>query len=213
LLQRELPKDKILIVRPSIIMGDSRNIVPRSPVILWALATINAMRLCMFNPNSKLDIISVDFAAEAIEKVLFAKRNFNVYHISAGVGASTTPLKVLSAIEPYFDDLPAYRFIPKESLQKFKLWSKGVPYDNKQLIEYVDYCDHFEKIFGKKENLRIVFSGLEPYIEFIELGHIFDNSRLLTDVSIAPPVPAHEYIKNSIEYIKNIDIMEGAFNP
>lgn len=214
LLQRELPADKILVVRPSIIMGDSRNILPRSPVILWALATINAMRLCMFSPNSKLDIISVDFAAEAIEKVLFTKnRHYNVYHISSGVDACTTPLKVFDAIEPFFKDLPEFKFIEKEILQKFKLWSKGNVASTEELMEFEDYCLHFEKIFGKKENLRIVFSGLEPYIEFIELGHVFDNTRLLTDIDIKPPVAAHNYIQNSIEYLKKIDIMEGAFNP
>jgi nucleoside-diphosphate-sugar epimerase len=213
LLRRELPQDKILVVRPSIIMGDSRNILPRSPVILWAVMTINSMRLCMFNPNSDIDIISVDFAAEAIEKILFTNRKFNVYHISSGFKYSTTPLKLALVMEPYFTDLPPYKFIPKETINKFKLWSKGIIDGGNGLSEYSEYCSHFENIFGKKENLRIVFSGLEPYIEFIELGHIFDNSRLLNEIDIAPPVPAHDYLHQSFDYMKKIDILEGAYNP
>ncbi len=213
LLRRELPGDKLLVVRPSIIMGDSRNVIPRSPVILWAVATINSMRLCMFNPNSDIDIISVDFAAGAIEKILFKDRKFSIYHISSGVGYSTTPMKLALAMEPYFKDLPPYKFIPKEIINKFKLWSKGIIDSGNGLSEYSDYCLHFENIFGKKENLRIVFSGLEPYIEFIELGHIFDNSRLLNEIDITPPIPAHDYLHQSFEYMKKIDILEGAYNP
>jgi thioester reductase-like protein len=212
LLHRELPAEKILVARPSIIMGDSRKIVPRSPVILWALATVNALRLCQFNAHSPLDIISVDFAANAIVKLLFAKRNHNVYHISSGTGSSTTPLKTLMAIEPYFKDLPPFKFIPKIYLNKFKQWSKGTIDTSNGLSDYAAYCSYWEEIFEDKGKLRIIFAGLEPYIEFIELGHVFDNSRLLEDVDIAPPIAAPDYIRNSIEYIKNINILEGAFD-
>jgi thioester reductase-like protein len=213
LLQRELPAEKILIARPSIIMGDSRPIIPRSPVILWALETINTLRLCPFNEHSQLDIIPVDFAADAIVKLLFVKRNHRVYHISSGVGSSTTAIKTLSALEPFFKDLPAFKFIPNSYLQKLKLWSKGTINATNGLAEYSDYCSYWEKTFEDRSALRIIFAGLEPYIDFIELGHIFDNTRLLNDTGILPPVPAHEYILNSIDYIKNINILEGAYEP
>ena len=42
MLQKEFPPEKLLVARPSIILGDSRPVIARSPVILWALATINA---------------------------------------------------------------------------------------------------------------------------------------------------------------------------
>jgi len=214
LLQRELPPEKVLIARPSIIMGDSRAVVPRSPVILWALATINELRLCHFDAHSPLDIISVDFAAEAIVKLLFTgKRNHRVYHISSGLDSSTTPFKTLNAIEPYFKDLPPFKFIPKSYLNKFKQWSKGTIDTSNGLAEFASYCYHWEETFKDKGKLRIIFAGLEPYIDFIELGHIFDNSRLLHDVDIKPPTAAPDYIWNSINYIKNINILEGAFEP
>ena len=213
LLQRELPADKVLIARPSIIMGDSRPIVPRSPVILWALATINALRLCPFDINAQVDIISVDFAADAIVKLLFARRNHSVYHISSGIEAHTTAIKTLSIIDPYFKDMPDFKFIDSSYLNKLKQWSKGKINADNGLAEYADYCDYWEDYFEDRGKLRIIFAGLEPYIHFIELGHIFDNSRLLADVDIEPPIPAHEYIVNSIDYIKNINILEGAFEP
>ena len=39
LLKEHLKQEQILVARPSIIMGDSRPIIPRSPVILWAMAS------------------------------------------------------------------------------------------------------------------------------------------------------------------------------
>jgi thioester reductase-like protein len=214
LLTREIPAEKLLIVRPSIIMGDSRDVEPRSPVILWALATINAMRLCMFEPDVSLDIISVDFAATAIEKVVFSgNRKYRVYHISSGSKYCTTPYKILTAIASDFEDLPPIKFIVKENLQLFKRWAKKLSNVSKELSMYEEYCRHFEEIFGQRENARIVFSGLEPYIEFIELGQVFDNSRLLEEFDIEHPIPAHEYVMNNIKYLKKINILEGAFNP
>src|ERR1051326_1282630 len=66
MLQSYLPKEKILIARPSIIMGDTRPWVPRSYVIMWALAAINLLRLVPINPDAQLDIIPVDYASKAI---------------------------------------------------------------------------------------------------------------------------------------------------
>jgi hypothetical protein len=58
-----------------------------------------------------------------------------------------------------------------------------------------------------------LFAGLEPYIEFIELGQIFDNSRLLEDTDMGNSIPAHIYINNSIKFLDKIDVFEGALDP
>lgn len=213
LLRNELPGEKILIARPSIIMGDSRPITPRSPVILWALATINALRLCPFNEHAKLDIISADFAAAAIINLLFAKRRqYEVYHVSAGIDAHTTAAQTLSTLEPFYTDLPAYKFIHKSALKQIKFWSKGIQWEEASLLNEKQYLLHWEDAFEDRKNLRVILAGLEPYIEFIELEHVFDNSRLLADTGMTPPQPAHEYIVHSIPYLKSINILEGAFD-
>jgi thioester reductase-like protein len=212
LLRTHLPEEKILIARPSIIMGDSRTLTPRSPVILWALATVNALRLCTFNANATIDVISVDYAANAIVKLLFAKRKHNVYHISAGQNSSTTPAKVFNAIETQFNQLPTFKFVHKSLLDQMKKWAKGSLNLNEELYQHSDYLNYWEETFKDKKNLRIILAGLEPYIEFIELGQVFDNTRLLEDVDIAASQPVHEYIINSIGYLKKINVLEGAID-
>jgi thioester reductase-like protein len=218
LVKEHLPTDKTLIVRPSIIMGDSRPWVPRSNVILWALSALNHMRLFPVDPDSPLDIISIDYAVKAIIALLFVeKRNHQVYHISAGTGSSTTPGKLTRTIhhEDILNGKPSYRFTSKNLLQNLKKWSReDAPIDRHDpLFQYQSYLNYWIDHFGNNSKLRILLHGLEPYINFIELGQTFDNSRLMADTDVGPSIPADVYIKNSIAHINAINIFEGAIDP
>ena len=213
LIREHLPEDKILIARPSIIMGDSRPVMPRSPVILWAMATINHLRLIPVNEHAQLDIIPVDYAANAIVQLLFSKRKYTVYHISAGEEGSTTALKLSETLSAYFDEMPPFNFINKDLLNQVKHWTRDRLSPDSELHEYKDYLDYWNDTFEDKSKLRILFSGLDPYLDFMELGHVFDNTRLLEDVDIDNSIPADIYINESMQFVEKLDIMEGAIDP
>ncbi|HEY4798320.1 MAG TPA: SDR family oxidoreductase [Bacteroidia bacterium] len=213
MLHDYLPEDKILIVRPSIIMGDTRNVVPRSYVIMWALAAINLLRLVPINPDSQLDIISVDYASAAIVQLLFSKRNYSVYHISSGEKSATTPLKATKAIEHYFPHRPEFVFVGRELIREVKLWARKQLNGHNTLKSYREHLNYWNDIFDDATDLRILMGGLEPYLDFIELGQVFDNSRLLQDTTIGPPEPAHEYMKRSAHFLDKINIFEAALAP
>ncbi|MBN9484142.1 MAG: hypothetical protein BGO70_11650 [Bacteroidetes bacterium 43-93] len=213
IIREHLPEDKILITRPSIIMGDSRPIIPRSPVILWAMATINHLRLIPVNEHAQLDMIPVNYAAEAIVNLLFANRKYHVYHISAGEAGSTTALKLSKTLESYFDDMPPFNFISKSLLNQVKHWTKGKLQPESELYTYRQYLDYWKETFEDKSKLRLLFTGLDPYLEFMELGHVFDNSRLLEDTGMANSEPADVYMNNSMNFVEKIDILEGAIDP
>jgi thioester reductase-like protein len=214
LLHQHIPKEKILIVRPSIIMGDSRPVVPRSPVILWAVATINLLRLVPVNANALLDMIPVDYAAEAIANLLFAKRHYYVYHISSGKKAATSAHLLSLSLDNHFKDMPGFHFPDKSLINQVKQWAKNRLPQECELFEYGEYLEYWNKTFTHPGELRILLAGLEPYLEFMNLGQVFDNSRLLEDVpSIHQSSPAHIYINNSMKFIEKIDVMEGALNP
>ncbi|WDF56947.1 SDR family oxidoreductase [Mucilaginibacter sp. KACC 22063] len=213
LLKEHLPEDKILVVRPSIIMGDSRGIEPRSPVILWALATMNKLRLVPANPYASLDMVPVDFVADVMTQLLFVKRNYRVYHISAGNDACTSALQLAKVFDHHFDDLLPHQFVGKEMLNPLKLWAKGKLPSNHELFEHQDYLDYIEESFEDVTNLRILFAGLDPYIEFAELGQRFDNSRIIEDLGITPSLPGHVYIHKCLKYIERINLLEGAIDP
>lgn len=213
MLEQYLPKEKILVVRPSIIMGDSRPWEPRSYVILWALAAINLLRLVPINPNALLDIIPVDYASKAIIQLLFSKRKYPVYHISSGPLSATTPLKVTQAIEHYFPHRPKFNFVGRELIYEVKLWARKKLNGHHVLKNHREYLNYWEDIFDDSTDLRILMGGLEPYLDFIELGQVFDNSKLLEDTSIGLSEPAHEYIKRSAHFLSKIDVFEEALAP
>jgi thioester reductase-like protein len=216
LLRNYLPEEKILVVRPSIIMGDSREWVPRSYVILWALATLNELRLIPANPHSKVDIVSIDYATRSIIEVLMNKqRKYNVYHISSGESSYTTPELATNAIKDFSPDKPDFKFVDKKLLADMKKWTKNVSMINEQnhLHQYNDYLNYWIDNFGDNTRLRILFYALEPYINFISLNQVFDNSRLLEDTNMGHSIPAHVYLKNTGKHIREINIFEGAVDP
>ena len=216
LLREYLPAEKTLVVRPSIIMGDSRPWAPRSNVILWALATLNQMRLFPVNALSNIDIIPIDYAAHSIIELLFnTQRKYNVYHISSGTASVTTPEKATNAIKDFFPDKPDFKFVPKCFLADMKKWSKETTLINEtnELYKYKNYLDYWTSNFGDNTKLRILLYALEPYINFIELSQIFDNTRLLEDTQVGASIPAHIYLKNSADHLASINIFDGAIDP
>jgi thioester reductase-like protein len=213
-LKKYLPEDKILIVRPSIILGDSRPWTPRSYVIMWTLACMNFMRMVPANAATKLDMVPVDYVSNAITRIMFSKRKHNVYHISAGEDSCTTPAKLAETIEAAFPELPKFNFIGREMVRDVKMWARKRLSEDSSLYSHSEYLDYWKNIMEDTSELRVLMGGLDPYIEFMELGQVFDNTRMLQeDFGISQSKPAHEYIRNSIHLLENIDIFEAALEP
>ncbi|MCW3103066.1 MAG: hypothetical protein JWO09_1506 [Bacteroidetes bacterium] len=213
-LKKYLPEDKILIVRPSIILGDSRPWTPRSYVIMWTLACMNFLRLIPANANTLLDMVPVDYVSGAIMKIMFSKRKHNVYHVSAGENGSTTPAQLAITIEAAFPDSPKFNFVGREMVRDVKMWARKRLNEDSPLHKHPEYLDYWKGIMEDTGELRVLMGGLDPYIEFMELGQVFDNTRMLSeDFGIQQSPPAHEYIKNSIHLLENIDIFEAALEP
>lgn len=213
-MKNHLPEEKILIVRPSIILGDSRPWTPRSYVIMWTLACMNFLRMIPAKATTLLDMVPVDYVSQSIVKIMFSKRKQNVYHISAGQNGCTTPADLAKTIEAAFPDSPKFNFIGREMLRDIKMWARKRLNDESTLHEHPEYLDYWKSIMEDTSELRVLMGGLDPYIEFMELGQVFDNSKILAeDFDIEQSKPAHEYIKNSIHLLENIDIFEAALEP
>lgn len=212
LLKEHLPAEKVLVLRPSIIMGDSRKWKPRSYVILWALATLNELRILPGNPNVKLDIVSIDYVTRSIIELVFhQKRKYDVYHISSGLNSASTPGKITDAVASYFPEKPSFQFVSRTLLNEMKQWSKSavsITQEN-SLFPYKKHLEYWLGNFTDLTKLRMLFYALEPYFNFIELGHTFDNSRLLEDTGVGPSIPAHEYLQATGAAIREINIFEG----
>jgi nucleoside-diphosphate-sugar epimerase len=212
LVREALRPDQALIVRPSILLGDRRGLVPRSVDVLWAMAAINELRLIPVNPRLPLDIVPVDYAAQAIVALLFARRNHDVYHVSAGAAGATTTRELAGALSRRFLDLPPFQFISRASVEDIRLWIKGRSCSPSELDAYDHYLGHWTRRFPSRAKLLAILAGLAPYFEFMQLGQVFDNARLLGDTRLANSEPAHVYLEGSFHYLDRIDLVEGAFD-
>jgi thioester reductase-like protein len=203
-----IPRDKLVVFRPSILLGDSRYLVPRSFDIAWIIVAIRQLRMFFGNLDTACDIISVDYAAKAIESLLMNPRRYTTYHISAGP-AATTCREILKGID---FTAPAVISCPKEHLASIKKWLRREGELPPALRQYSDYLDHIRFEIGSK-NARLLLAGLEAYWQFIDLSQRFDNSRMLADTGIGLPEPAHVYLKRTMAYLHDIDPLEAAVNP
>lgn len=213
-LRARVPSHQLLIVRPSIIMGDARPVVPRSPVVLWAMAALNQLRLLPVEPDAPLDIIPVDHAARAIVALLFAPRAHAAYHISAGGHAATSARQLAAALQRQFVEPPPFHFVARALLPDIRRWARGQPLSAaSELCAHRTYLDHWTRSFRDLRRLRAVLIAIEPYLRFMDLGHIFDDARLRAATGLSSPEPAHVYMARAMHHLAAIDVVGGAADP
>jgi thioester reductase-like protein len=206
-----IPAEKLLILRPSILLGDSRCIVPRSFDIAWIIVAFRYLRMCFCDPDSECDVIPVDYAVKAIVSLLMSRRRHSTYHVSGGA-AATTPRKIGKLIDYYDPSLPDVTFCPREHLELVKKWLRTGECLPSELRPYSDHLEHINATVGRK-NARMLLAGLDAYWQFIDLNQRFDNSRMLADARIGLPEPAHVYLKRTAPYLHDIDPLQAAVNP
>jgi len=209
-VRSRVPRERLLVVRPSILLGDSRCIVPRSYDIAWIIAAIQRLRLMFGNPESVCDILPVDYAARAIVKLLWARRRYVTYHISAGRSASTLA-ELGNATVPAWPGVPQLAFAAKGDLDALKRWLRGKGMEPR-LRPYRRHLAYLKESSSSRE-IRLLLSGLEAYWKFMDLDQRFDNSRLLSDTNIEPPEPPHEYLKRTLSFLEGVDPLAAAVNP
>jgi thioester reductase-like protein len=209
-VRSRVPREKLLVIRPSILLGDSRCVVPRSYDIAWIIAALQRLRIIFSNANSACDILPVDYAARAITKLLLADRRFVMYHVSAGKSASTLA-ELGRATVSSWPGSPPLAFATKDDLKALKGWLRGKPPEGR-LRAYRTHLEYLKESVGLRE-VRLLLSGLESYWKFMDLDQRFDNSRLLSDTDIETPEPAHEYLKRTLSFLECVDPLEAAVNP
>jgi nucleoside-diphosphate-sugar epimerase len=90
MIRQLLPEVPITIFRPSIVLGDSRRAETTQFDMVRAFVFLAGLPVLPFRPNDKIDIVNVDFVADAIAK-LHQKDNpqYDTYHLSSGRESQT----------------------------------------------------------------------------------------------------------------------------
>jgi len=90
MIRKLLPEVPITIFRPSIVLGDSRRAETTQFDMVRSFVFLAGLPVLPFRPNDKIDIVNVDFVADAIA-TLHQKEHpqYDTYHLSSGRDSQT----------------------------------------------------------------------------------------------------------------------------
>jgi nucleoside-diphosphate-sugar epimerase len=184
LVQSRLGSLPGVILRPSIIVGDSRTGVTSSFKMMYWPLKIYARRLWRTvpgYPDAVLDIVPVDFVATAVAQLLFDDAALGrTVHLCAGPRGSATIQQVAQRAAEYFQ-VPEPRYIdPKFFFAALR-----------PLL--------FLSLWGRKR--RVLRDG-RAYRDYFSMRMQFDTSnadRLLQAAGVCPP-PVLDYLDRLFQY-------------
>ena len=165
-----LPEVPLTIFRPSIVLGDSRHAETTQFDMVRAFVFLAGLPALPFRPTDKIDIVNVDFVAEAIA-TLHQKENplHDTYHLSSGIGSQT------------FRELT--QALAAAQTKRAPLF---LPFAEKPFASGVKFLANRPGPLGHGAALMKVFM---PYLVW---NTVFDNTRVTTELG-KMPVPFSKY--------------------
>jgi thioester reductase-like protein len=90
MIHEVLPEVPVTIFRPSIVLGDSRRAETTQFDMVKAFVFLAGLPVLPFRPDDRIDIVNVDFVADAIAALHQAERpQYDTYHLSSGKESQT----------------------------------------------------------------------------------------------------------------------------
>jgi thioester reductase-like protein len=177
-----LPETPKTIFRPSIVLGDSRYAETTQFDMVRAFAFLSGLPVLPFRPTDKIDIVNVDFVAEAIATLHQKERpEFDTYHLSSGIGSQSFSeiTKALAAAQN-------------------KRAPMFVPVAERPFAGSVNFLANRQGAIGKGASLMKVFM---PYLVW---NTVFDNRRVTRELG-KKPVPFSEYSYPLLKFSREND--------
>lgn len=166
MLHELLPEVPGLVLRPSIVLGDSRFPETTQFDMVRAFVMLAKMPLLPFNPDWRLDIVPVDYVSKAIVHLHMKDRpRHDAYSLSSGT-ASLTYREVVQAMERAGHPT-RHRFVP------------GLNGAFNRIVETAMNTPRGWGISGAASLLKVFL----PYLTF---NTVFDNRRVVDELGEAP---------------------------
>jgi thioester reductase-like protein len=165
-----LPDTPKTIFRPSIVLGDSRHAETTQFDMVKAFVFLAGLRVLPFRPKDKVDIVNVDFVADAIAALHQKDQpKYDIYHLSSGTSSQT------------FRELTtALAAAQQKSAPVF------LPFAEKPFTGSVNFLSNRKGSLAKGASLLKVFM---PYLVW---NTVFDNTRVASELG-RRPVPFSQY--------------------
>jgi len=159
-----LPETPKTVFRPSIVLGDSRHAETTQFDMVKAFVFLAGLPVLPFRATDKIDIVNVDFVAEAIATLHQKERpEHDTYHLSSGVGSQTF-LEITRAL----------------AAAQNKRAPVFVPLAEKPFAGSVNFLANRGGAVGKSASLLKVFM---PYLTW---NTVFDNTRVTRELGKKP---------------------------
>lgn len=175
LFQRMLTHSRILIIRPSLIIGSSQPKPVAQRYSLAMLKLISRLPILPVSPKTKIDTVPVDYVSESIVQLHSAKSNRHlIYHLSSGKD-SITVLEIVKQLKRKKRVLSFPQFFNfYRTILKIGTW---LPLGQK---------------WHKRCHLALVF------FPFFQSGNTYDNQHAVDELE-QKPLPLSKYLREQIK--------------
>ncbi|MGB7129976.1 MAG: SDR family oxidoreductase [Candidatus Sulfotelmatobacter sp.] len=170
MLRMLLPDTPKIIFRPSIVLGDSRYAETTQFDMVKAFAFLAGLPVLPFRPTDKIDIVNVDFVAEAIATLHQKPQpEHDIYHLSSGIESQNFREITRALASAQNKRAPVF-----------------VPVAEKPFSSSVNFLANRNGAISKSASLMKVFM---PYLVW---NTVFDNRRVAQELG-KKPVPFSQY--------------------
>jgi thioester reductase-like protein len=176
-----LPETPLTIFRPSIVLGDSRYAATTQFDMVKAFVFLADLPALPFRPTDKIDIVNVDFVADAIASLHQKEPKYDTYHLSSGTGSET------------FRDVTDALAAAQQKRKPIFL-----PLAERPFKTGVNVLANQKGAIGQGAALMKVFM---PYLVW---NTVFDNSRAVNELG-RRPTPFSEYSYQLMKFSKEND--------
>lgn len=165
-----LPDVSRIILRPSIVLGDSRRPETNQFEMVKAFVFLAGLPALPFRTEDRVDIVPVNYVASAISTLhQKEKPAYGIYHLSSGVDSETYLQLTRALAEAQGKRAPVF-----------------VPALERSTSGMVNF---FAGRFGKAGKLATLFKVFLPYLTW---NTVFDNSRVVAEMG-RKPAPFSQY--------------------
>jgi nucleoside-diphosphate-sugar epimerase len=165
-----LPDTPKTVFRPSIVLGDSRHPETTQFEMVKAFVFLAGLPVLPFRPADKIDIVNVDFVADAIATLHQKDQpRYDTYHLSSGADSQT--FRQLTAALAAAQNKRAPIF---------------VPFMEKPFGGSVDFLSN------RKGSIAYGASLMKVFMPYLVWNTVFDNTRVTSEVG-RKPVPFSQY--------------------
>ena len=165
-----LPDTPKTIFRPSIVLGDSRHAQTTQFDMVKAFVFLAGLPVLPFRPDDKIDIINVDFVADAIATLHQKDQpKYDTYHLSSGTSSQ------------------AFRQLTEAlAIAQRKRPPIFIPATERPFTGAVNFLS------GRKGSLGYGASLMKVFMPYLVWNTVFDNTRVTSELG-RKPAPFSQY--------------------